>query len=120
MPTGTEHVQAVSGLCQTITERLETLADADGAWKAEAIARLQAMRGTLDGMGDRFFLKSKLCMPFAARCVREAEGLQGVLKQLEAGADDQARQRFAEALNLLEKAVQTLDERSTMQGMAIT
>lgn len=120
MPKGQEQVQATIALCQALAEGVRALPVAEDAWKAEIVGRLERVGQTLAGLEGRFFLRSKLCLPFAARCLREAEGLQEILQQLQSAPQDSTRQRLGKALMLLEGAVQALDERSLMQGMAIT
>ena len=69
---------------------------------------------------DRFFLKTKMCLPFARRCEEAARTLDAVLTEPNAQPASDAQQRLSAALEALEKAARTLDERSQMQGTVIT
>ena len=120
MSTGQEQVQVALDLCQNISGGVRTLTIADDGWKTEVAGRLDRVQQVLDGVKDRFFLRTKLCLPFAARCGREAQRLEEMLRSLDGDADGAAQQRFTGALTALEKAAKALEDRSTMQGMAIT
>ena len=120
MPNGKEHAQVAMASCRAMVEGVSALSGADEAWRQDASSRLQGILSTLEGLQDRFFLRSKLCLPFAARCARGAEYLANLLPALEGGADAQAPQRVSEALGALEQAVKLLDQRSSVQDMAIT
>jgi hypothetical protein len=114
MPKGPEYVEATLDKIERISTAIGGLAGVEDGWKTDASGRLAALVELLQGMSDRFFLKTRVCLPFARKCDQAAGGLetlvaeQGEQKQLEA------------ALVALEKAARTLDERSMMQGMAIT
>ncbi|MBC7237791.1 MAG: hypothetical protein H5T69_18265 [Chloroflexi bacterium] len=112
MPQGQEYVAEALVLCQKMAEQLSTL---EGLGKAKE--RLVAVADLLQAMEGRFFLRSKLCLPFARRCKEEAERVETALAAVSAGA---APASVEEALRALELAAHTLDERSQMQGMAIT
>lgn len=114
MPTGLEHVEAALALCQRTEDRLTAAAPADVG------QRLAAIRSTLTQVSERFFIRSKLCLPFAARCAEAAQGLDAALTDLLDQPGAEAAQRFESALQSLEKAARTLDDRSTTQGMTIT
>ncbi|MFH1085323.1 MAG: hypothetical protein V1772_06140 [Chloroflexota bacterium] len=116
MPNGLDHVQAALGACQRMLGSLEqgsalAASALEAGVKADLAARLGAMQATLTVVQERFFLRSKLCLPYAARCEREAAALEAALGQ---GA------ALGPALEALDRAVKVLDERSNMQGMAIT
>jgi hypothetical protein len=94
---------------------METL---DASWRAEMGQRVSKAASALEGLQDRFFLRSRLCLPFAERCAKAAAALGDALTGMQAGeANDET---FDDALAALEKAARALDSRSTMQGMAIT
>ena len=120
MPTGQEHVQQTLDACQAIRDALGNGGGAGEDWRQALDDRLESLCATLRGMEGRFFLRSKLCLPFAARCSRQAEAVGLLATELDGDPSEAAQRRLSEALALLEKAVQTLDERSQMQGMAIT
>ncbi len=118
MPTGSEHVQATIELCQRLAATLAALQSIDKPAIDDVAARLAQMQSSLVGMQDRFFLRSKLCLPFAARCEQEAHKLE----QAVAGwtADPSSHRAVQEALKSAEQAVKLLDDRSGAQGMVIT
>ena len=115
MPTGEEHVQATLSLCQQAQEHL-----ASTSAPADAGQRLAAICSTLILVSERFFIKSRLCLPFAARCEEAAKRMDAALTDWLAQPGTEASQRFESALQSLEKAARTLDDRSTTQGMTIT
>ena len=114
MPQGIEHVENTLTLIGTASQTIGALGDM--AWKTTAVAELAATAELLEAMKDRFFLKSRLCLPFAKRCEEAAQKLADLGAQ--SGSDAEAKLRAA--LGALSKATKTLDERSLMQGMAIT
>jgi len=59
-------------------------------------------------------------LPFARRCEEEARLLDGLLAELGAQDTSDLQPRLVAAMEALVKAARTLDERSLMQGMAIT
>lgn len=120
MPTGQEHVQAALGLCQSAAGRARALSGGADHWPATAADRIEAVVGALEGVQDRFFLRSKLCLPFAARCEREATRLNGALAAVDAAAPDAMPPEVADALEALVATTRALDERSGAQGMTIT
>ena len=120
MSKGQDHVAAALAVCQSFLEQLGDSARLPQEARAEALARLQASQGTLEEVSDRFFLRTKLCLPFAARCEEGARGVAEALEALAAQPDEGAEARFAEALATFEKAIAVLEERSAMRGMAIT
>lgn len=114
MPKGPEYVEATLGRIESISTAIGSLAGVEARWKAEAQGRLTAVAELLHGTSDRFFLKTRVCLPFARKCKEAANRLEALVS--EQGAQEQ----LEDALNALEKAARTLDERSMMQGMAIT
>lgn len=120
MPQGVEHVEAALKRIQSVTDAIGELGGVEEGWRAEAVARLTATADLLRTTTDRFFLKSKLCLPFAGRCEQEAGKLDALTAELRAQPAADGQSRLDAALEALEKAAKTLDERSRMQGMAIT
>jgi hypothetical protein len=114
MPKGPEYVEATLAKIERISTAIGGLAGVEEEWKADAEGRLAALAELLRGMGDRFFLKTRVCLPFARKCDQAADGLEALVGEQGGQAELDA------ALVALEKAVRTLDERSMMQGMAIT
>jgi hypothetical protein len=123
MPNGPEYVASTLEQIKSASAQIGGLAGVEEDWKSEAQERLAAVVALLEGMGDRYFLKTRVCLPFARKCDAAAQALNELLAGLsdapEGGAPD-ARQQVSTALEALEKTARTLDERSMMQGMAIT
>jgi phage shock protein A len=114
MPQGEEYLADALARCRQMAEQIATLEQGDEAWRSDVGERLSAVTDLLQSMEGRFFLRSKLCLPFARRCAEEAKSLEETLGRAEAtGQVDQG-------LQALELAARTLDERSQMQGMSIT
>jgi hypothetical protein len=120
MPQGVEHVETALRLIQSTADGIGGLGGVEEGWRTEAVARLTSNAELLRTTMDRFFLKSKLCLPFAGRCEQEAGKLDALLSELRVRPAADGQQRLNAALEALEKAAKTLDERSRMQGMAIT
>jgi len=120
MPQGVEHVEAALKSMQSAANAIGELGGAEEGWRTEAIARLTSTADLLRVTRDRFFLKSKLSLPFSDRCAQEALKLDALAAELRARPAADGPQRLNAALGALEKAAKTLDERSRMQGMAIT
>jgi hypothetical protein len=118
MPTGLDHVQATIALCQRLSASAVALKGAEEAWTQEIAARLARVQDSLTGMQERFFLRSKLCLPFAARCEQEAKRLEQALAP--GVVSPQATRAAQQALAALEQATKVLDDRSNAQGMVIT
>ena len=98
MPGGPEYVEATLAKIESISTAIGGLAGVEEGWKADVQGRLAALVELLQGMGDRFFLRTRVCLPFARKCEQAADGLEasvaeGDPSKLEAG------------LSLLEKAV---------------
>jgi len=113
MPTGLDHVQTTIALCQ----RLSAVA-ADMEETARVAVRLTQVKDKLENMQSRFFLRSKLCLPFAARCEQEARKLEQALEGSDAGTH--SARHVQALLTTLEQAVKVLDDRSAAQDMVIT
>ena len=111
MPNGLDHVQATLAVCQRVLNSLEQASALDADARADLETRLNAIQATLTAIQERFMLRSKLCLPYAARCEREAAALEVALGQGVA---------IGPALEAFDKAAKVLDERSNMQGMVIT
>jgi hypothetical protein len=120
MPTGPEYVDATLERVHSASAAIAELDGLEPAWSAEAAARLDAIDDLLQGTTDRFFLKTRVCLPFARKCDRAAQALEALLADLKTEPAADAQQQLAAAVDALEKAAKTLDERSMMQGMAIT
>lgn len=120
MPQGLEHVEAALELIQSAGDGIGTLGDVEEGWRNEAVARLTSTADLLRATTGRFFLKTRLCLPFAARCEDEAKTLHALLVELRARPAPDGQTRLDAALDALGQAAKTLDERSLMQGMAIT
>jgi hypothetical protein len=121
MPTGLDHVLTTVALCERLTQELPALPGIEDAWKQRTLTRLEKIRSDLVAMQERFFLRSKLCYPFAARCEQEAKKLEGAFAALPgSGGSAEALQAASAILEALERAVKVLDERSNAQGMVIT
>ena len=117
MAKGTEHVEVALKLVQSTAD---TIGKTDGVaddWKAGAVVRLGSIEDLLRVVMDRFFLKTRVCLPFARKCAKATEALTALLAGQQAAGD---QERLSAAIEALEKAARTLDERSIMQGMAIT
>ena len=113
MPNGPEYVEATLAKIENLSTAIGGMAGVEDEWKTDAQGRLAALVELLQGMGDRFFLKTRVCLPFARKCDQAAESLDSLVAEGDPS-------KLGSALTLLEKAVRTLDERSMMQGMAIT
>jgi hypothetical protein len=121
MTPGEEHVLRTMELCRAIAAEVAALGALDQEWRSAIGERLGRIEGTLSQVKERFILKSKVCLPFAARCEEHARALEGGLPSLTMGTSSQdAVSAFSGALDALDKAVRTLDERTDMRGMAIT
>ena len=117
MPNGPEYVLSALKRIESASNKLGALDGVESDWVQAAQGKLAAIAATLRGMGDRFFLKTRVCLPFARKCDQAAQALEELLDDLPA-AD--SRPTLDAALEALEKAARTLDERSMMEGMAIT
>ena len=120
MAKGQDHVQTAIRQCRAVSESLSEFAGSEGVWVSDTQGRLDQMVDTLEGLKGRFFLRSKLCLPFAAKCARAAGEVERAARALSESTDDTARQRLSEAIDALSRAAKALDERSAMQDMAIT
>jgi hypothetical protein len=120
MPKGPEYVEATLAKIESISTAIGGLAGVEDGWKTDAQGRLAALAELLRGMSDRFFLKTRVCLPFARKCDQAAEGLEALVSEQGSPLAPGGKQKLEAALAVLEKAVRTLDERSMMQGMAIT
>jgi hypothetical protein len=107
-------------MIESASNRIGRLGDVKESWKTEATARLASTADLLRAALDRFFLKTRLCLPFARKCEDEAKNLDALLAELHAQPVSGGATRLNAALDALEKAAKTLDERSLMQGMTIT
>ncbi len=126
MPNGPEHVEAALARIESASEALSALESVEEGWKNESLERLTSVAELLRGTTDRFFLKTRVCLPFARKCDEAAQALNELLTELNAqpAADAQpaavGQEQLSTALEALEKTARTLDERSMMQGMSIT
>jgi hypothetical protein len=120
MSQGQEHVAAALELIEGASGAIGTLGGGEADWRAAAVARLASTTTLLRAVMDRFFLKTRLCLPFASKCEEEAAKLDALVAELGAELTPDGRTRLDAALTALERAAKTLDERSLMQGMAIT
>ena len=120
MAQGVEHVEAALQLIESAADRMGKLGGLDERWRAAALARLTSAGTLLRATTDRFFLKTRLCLPFAAKCQEQAQALDALLAELDAQLAPDGQERLDAALEALGRAARTLDERSLMQGMAIT
>ena len=121
MSKGSEHVETALKLVQGASDTIGNLNGAEEGWRTEAVARLATSISLLRATEDRFFLKTKMCLPFARKCEEAARALDALLAETSAQQPALgAQQRLAVALEALEKAARTLDERSQMRGMTIT
>ena len=117
---GSEHVETALKLVRSASSTIGRLDGVEEGWKTEAVARLAASEALLSATADRFFLKTKVCLPFARKCEETASAMNALLAETSAQPAADAQQRLTVALEALEKAARTLDERSQMRGMAIT
>jgi hypothetical protein len=120
MPNGAEYVAAALERIESASNALDTLAGLEAEWKSDAQERLAAVASLLQGTTDRFFLKTRVCLPFARKCGEAAEALDELLVERDLEGPEISQEQLSAALEALEKAARTLDERSLMQGMAIT
>lgn len=120
MSQGPEHVEAALQRIESAAEKLVRLEGLEEGWRGEAAAKLAAAGALLRATQERFFLKTRVCLPFARKCEEEAGKLEALLAELGAQPTPDAQQQVTAALQALERAAKTLDERSLMQGMAIT
>jgi hypothetical protein len=123
MPQGPEYVAAALERIQSASEAIGALEGVEAGWRSEALERLASVEALLRGTTDRFYLKTRVCLPFARKCEEAAQALQDALAEQpaeDARPSPAGQGRLDAALEVLEKAARTLDERSMMQGMAIT
>ena len=120
MPQGLEHVETALKLIERASDTIGKLGGVKEGWSSEAVARLTSTTALLRAVTDRFFLKTRVCLPFARKCEEEAIKLDALLAELCAQPASDGQDRLDAALEALEKAVKTLDERSLMRGMTIT
>ncbi len=119
MPSGEEYVITALALSRDAGGALEDLEDIDETWRDHVTVQIKEITDLLTGVEGRFFVRSKLCLPFARRAAAEAERLSQAMDDLANGRRG-AMTDIEEALAALSQAARTLDERSTMQGMSIT
>ncbi len=119
VPQGVQHVAMAMELAQNARDAISGLADVEQQWKADADERLSRTLAMLSENAERYFLKTRMCLPFARRSEEAARSLEATLAALVASSTD-GQADVSTALAALEKAVRTLDERSQMRGMAIT
>jgi hypothetical protein len=119
-PQGVAHVEAALELARQASESIGQLEGVDEGWRAEAVGTLSGASDLLRGTLDRFYLKTKVCLPFSRRCQEQAQVLADLLSELGEPAPAGTEQRLQVAIDALAQAARTLDERSLMQGMAIT
>jgi hypothetical protein len=117
---GVAHVEAALEKVEHAADGIGGLDGVDEAWRKEAIGKLSAASDLLHATMDRFYLKTRACMPFAQRCEEQARRLDGLLAELGSPPPAGAEPRLDTAIWDLVQAARTLDERSRMQGMAIT
>ena len=117
---GQEHVQQALATCVRVKERASNMARTDDSRPTEWTARIDSIAQTLAGLQDRFFVRTKLCLPFAIRCADEARKVEEALAALADARGDDAHRNVLTALSTLERAARALEERSSMDGMAIT
>jgi hypothetical protein len=117
MPQGPEYVLSAVKRIESASQKLGALDGVEPEWVKEAQERLTTIKATLRGLGDRFFLKTRVCLPFARKCAQAAQALDDLLDDPPA---TDVQSTLDAALDALEKAARTLDERSMMEGMAIT
>ena len=120
MPQGLDHVESALKLVESASDTIGKLDGVKEGWKTEARARLTAITDLLRATRDRFFLKTRLCLPFARKCETTAQKLDALLAELSARPAPDAETRLNAALDALDMAAKTLDERSLMQGITIT
>jgi hypothetical protein len=120
MEKGTDHVEAALKLVQSTSDAIDKLDGVPDGWKAEALARLGSVADLLGPVTERFFLRTRMSLPFARRCEAAARTLDSVLAGQSSPLSGDAQQRLTAALDGLEKAAKTLDERSQMRGTVIT
>jgi hypothetical protein len=119
-PQGVAHVEAALELAGQASESIGKLEGVDEAWRADALGKLGAATDLLRATLGRFYLKTKVCLPFARRCQEQAQALEDLLSELANPPPTGGEQRLKTAIEALAQAARTLDERSLMQGMAIT
>jgi hypothetical protein len=119
-PQGVAHVEAALELAGNASTSIGKLEGVDESWRAEAAGTLGEASDLLRGTLDRFYLKTKVCLPFSRRCQEQARVLADLLSELGEPAPAGAEERLQTAIDALAQAARTLDERSLMQGMAIT
>ena len=98
MPNGAEYVEATLAKIEGISAAIGGLAGAEDEWKTNAQGRLDALAELLRGMGDRFFLKTRVCLPFARKCDQAAEGLESLVSEAlasERGGHEVPTSRYA-------------------------
>ena len=117
---GQEHVQLALEICRNASGEVRKLADVEQGWKTGVARRIECVHKVLDGVMDKFLLTTKLCLPFAFRCEKEARRLAETLHGLQTRPDENSRQQFIGALDALEGAAKVLNDRSSVQGMTIT
>ena len=120
IPQGVAHVEAAIALAARAADRIGELEDLDDGWQADAVGKLSATCDLLRVTLDRFYLKTKVSLPFARRCQEEARAVDGLLEEGAAVAETGGQARLTAAIERLAQAARVLDERSLMQGMAIT
>jgi hypothetical protein len=120
MPNGPEYVAATLERIERASAKVDALEAVEEAWKNESLERLTSVAALLQGTTDRYFVKTRVCLPFARKCDEAAQALDTLLFELGAQPTVDAQPQISAALEALEKAARTLDERSMMQGMSIT
>lgn len=120
MSKGQDQVQAALSICRNAAEALDGASELGEAWRGEAADRLQGVEELLEGVMPKFFLRTKLSIPFASRCQKAAEGLQGALDELDIRPHHEAQENLTSALAALAKAAKALEDASDTEGMTIT
>ena len=79
MSQGVEHVESALKLIESASGAMGRLEGVDKSWRSGAVARLAATADLLRATRERFFLKTRLCLPFAGKCEATAQELDALL-----------------------------------------
>ena len=76
---GSEQIEAALGLIERTSDALGKMDGVKEGWKADALARLASTADLLRETAGRFFIKTKVCLPFTRKCEEAAQALASLM-----------------------------------------
>lgn len=119
MPEGTDNLERIIEGCRGVAHRLKETAG-DPAFSGAEMQAVEGLTGQLEGLRDKFFMKTVAAVPATRKCLERVEKAHLAVDKCGDNVGDIPVGALKRAINELVEAAEELLEKAQMRGTTLT